>query len=818
MKLIDLTIDNIRGIPHIEIKPNGENIVIFGPNGTGKSGIVDALDFLLTGNISRFKGEGSGEIKLTKHGTHIEHEPSDAKVKATFKLGEDSRRVSLTRTMSKPGVVEGDEPAVKSRIELASKGQHVLTRKELLNFITSQPKTRAETIQTLLNINEIERVRTTLQSVKTELKRKYETAQRTHAKESAEIAAFIRSPKFTEDSVVTFINQARRQLGASPIDKINIESVKQNVYPPIVVEENTKGTLPSLKGYIENLKRINDREEIAKISGCDRELRDLIRKTGEKPHAILVLSQYELIKAGIDLIGESGNCPLCDSHFPPGELRVLLQSKLSLAKEITDLSDRTDRLRKQLAQHGQYIDTNLRHILEYLIASNIQNEFPELSTWRTSLQKFLETIELPLESLIDLPLGETMVAPLFAYDDFLKDLNKIESHLDENAPKVTPEQEAWDNLTIIEQDLRRYAQATEQLHKSELHYHRAEIVYTSFIAARDEVLTRLYEDISSRFVELYKKIHESDEGSFEANLRPSGAGLKFEVNFLDYGFYPPHALHSEGHQDSMGLCIFLALYEQLNKGLIDFVILDDVVMSIDANHRRAVSRILAREFPGVQFIITTHDKTWKNQLKADGVVKNANILEFYKWSISEGPVVNTITDIWEQINADLEKGDVPSAAATLRRGSEEFFTEVSERIEAKVPLKTNAQWDFGEVVNASVSKYKKLIKMARTSADSWNREDLVAKFDQIEGYRKKITSDTKSEEWAINPNVHYNKWANFTPDDFIPVVKAFQKLQKLFICERCGSTIFIEKNGLKETAVRCQCNDLNWNLLQKSAA
>ncbi|MDV4343296.1 AAA family ATPase [Methanoculleus sp. YWC-01] len=815
MKLIALTIDNIRGIPHIEIKPNEENFIIFGPNGTGKSGIIDALDFLLTGNISRFKGEGSGEINLAKHGTHIEHEPSEAIVKATFKLGDDSRKVSLARTMSKSSIVEGNKPAVQPLIELASKGQHVLTRKELLNFITSQPKTRAETIQTLLNINEIEKVRTTLQSVKNELKRRYEAAQHTHAKESAEIAAFIKNPKFTEDSVFTFINQVRGQLGAPPIDKVDIESVKQNVHPPTVVEKNAKGVLPPLRGYIENLRNINDHEESTGILDCDQELRSLFRKIREQPSGIPALSQYELVKKGIDLINESGNCPLCDSYFPPGELRVLLQSKLSLARETKDLLDHVDQLRERLAKHGQYIDANLRHILDYLVASEIQNEYSELSAWQTSLQKFLKTINLPLESLIDLPLEEIIIAPLFAYGDFLKDLNKIEKHLGENVPKITPEQEAWDNLTIIEQDLRRYIQAKEQLHSSELHYHRAEMVYNSFIAARDEVLTRLYEDISSRFVELYKKIHESDEDSFDANLRPSGAGLKFEVNFLDYGFFPPHALHSEGHQDSMGLCIFLALYEQLNKGLIDFVILDDVVMSIDANHRRAVSGILAREFPGVQFIITTHDKTWKNQLKADGVVKSKNILELYKWSINEGPAVNTITDIWERIDAALEKGDVPSAAATLRRGLEEFFTEVSERIEAKVPLKTNAQWDFGEVVNASMGKYKTLIKTARTSADSWDRKDLVTKFAQIEQYRKKIVSDTKSEEWAINPNVHYNKWANFTPDDFVPVVKAFQNLQKLFICDQCGSTIFVEKSDFKETAVRCQCNDLNWNLLKR---
>ena len=57
--------------------------------------------------------------------------------------------------------------------------------------------------------------------------------------------------------------------------------------------------------------------------------------------------------------------------------------------------------------------------------------------------------------------------------------------------------------------------------------------------------------------------------------------LNLEVGFYGRGTFPPHAFHSEGHQDSMGLCLYLALAERLTEGLIDLIILDDVVMSVD---------------------------------------------------------------------------------------------------------------------------------------------------------------------------------------------------------------------------------------------
>src|SRR5688572_32349307 len=41
-----------RGVRDLTINLKGENFAICGKNGTGKSGVVDALEFGLTGNIS----------------------------------------------------------------------------------------------------------------------------------------------------------------------------------------------------------------------------------------------------------------------------------------------------------------------------------------------------------------------------------------------------------------------------------------------------------------------------------------------------------------------------------------------------------------------------------------------------------------------------------------------------------------------------------------------------------------------------------------------------------------------------------------------
>ncbi|MBU4179905.1 MAG: ATP-binding protein [Actinobacteria bacterium] len=76
MRLIELDINSVRGITQLTLSPDGKNIVIYGPNGSGKSAVVDAIDFLLTGDISRLSGSGTSGISLKEHGPHIDKQPA----------------------------------------------------------------------------------------------------------------------------------------------------------------------------------------------------------------------------------------------------------------------------------------------------------------------------------------------------------------------------------------------------------------------------------------------------------------------------------------------------------------------------------------------------------------------------------------------------------------------------------------------------------------------------------------------------------------------------------------------------------------------
>src|ERR1700688_2164485 len=101
IKVLNIEVHEFRGIRTFSIDFKGENFAICGRNGTGKSGIVDALEFGLTGNISRLSGKGTGDISLREHAPHVDsrNRPDKARVKLTVKVPNFDKPVIIERSV-----------------------------------------------------------------------------------------------------------------------------------------------------------------------------------------------------------------------------------------------------------------------------------------------------------------------------------------------------------------------------------------------------------------------------------------------------------------------------------------------------------------------------------------------------------------------------------------------------------------------------------------------------------------------------------------------------------------------------------------------
>jgi hypothetical protein len=97
---------------------------------------------------------------------------------------------------------------------------------------------------------------------------------------------------------------------------------------------------------------------------------------------------------------------------------------------------------------------------------------------------------------------------------------------------------------------------------------------------------------------------------------PEDADKAIDVQLQFHGVAQesPRLTLSEGHRNSLGLCIFLAMAKR-DAAADRPLILDDVVVSLDRNHRGMIVELLEREFSGRQVILLTHEREWFSELR-----------------------------------------------------------------------------------------------------------------------------------------------------------------------------------------------------------
>ncbi len=828
MKIHSLDIKNIRGIPDLRIVPSNKSLVIYGPNGSGKSAVIDALDFLLTGRIARLVGEGTDGVTLKSHGPHIDKVADLSKVEvcAEIKIANVSELISISRKMNQASILVYDkkyQTQLAPVIELLDRGQHVFTRRELLKLITAKASTRAQEIQKILKLEDLEAIRKNLRSVFNEAKKEYNAATIRLETFKKEILVITGLPTYIASETLGYVNKQRKILGAKELTELDSTDLQKDIAP---IQSNVKSVNhEQLVMRVNSLKQTELVDMFAESKKYDEELRTILKEIRDDTEAKWDSSRHQLTIDGIALIRDSGECPLCDVEWKNEELKEYLEQRIETQKE------RQNKLKKHangISENANSIILKIGQLTELTfsvkdtkraMSSEIFKDCTNtLSEWKIKLGQLKTALVKPLDTYMEEKFDPSEIELLFSPTLIDTTLNQFETELKKLFPEATPEQTAWDNLTKLKERIKLVEDGELEVAKTSLVFNRITVLGKAYVNARDAVLDNLYDKIKNRFVGLYREMHGTDEKDFEASFTPKDAGLNLEVDFYGRGQHPPHAMHSEGHQDSMGVCLFLALSEHLNKGLIDLTILDDIVMSVDTGHRRAFCDVLANNFSDCQFIITTHDTMWANQLKSAGIVPGKQMLKFSNWDVDEGPDVHYEADMWGRIQKDLDNDDVPAAAAKLRRGMEEFSRYVCHSLKASVPYNIDDAGSLGDFMPSAIGRYSDLLKAAIKSSESWGKTKITEELKQIDTNRISIVQRTNAEQWNVNKAVHFNEWANLQKDDFVQVVEAFKDLyEQVFSCSNpsCQSVLQVTFNGATKTGVRCKCGDTNWNLVKK---
>jgi len=507
MKLIEIEIQNVRGIKDLTIRTDGKNLVIWGANGSGKSGVVDAIDFLFTGQITRLTGSGTSGITLSKHGPHIDQKAEHAKVRAILQLPGCEKPIEISRAFEDPGTLHCTEEAralLTSVLSFAERGQYVLTRRDILKYITSEPSNRAKQLQSILDLTHIEEIRKTLVKVRNDLKNDERVAkQGLDAVKGAINSTIQAATQFKAEKILQFINDNRVILGGSLLDNIGYINVREGLVPR---EPYTKGTAVSINQFAKDLNNLKQPLDDS-ITDTEIRLRHLIAEINNSLGLRKELGRLDLTNSGIDLIDESGSCPLCDYPWPEGELRSKLLARIEAAGIAKNYQQEILQLSSSLSIIANKFITSIRTIINVIVKEeSLSGTLPVLQDWLTVLNAFVSAVSDPLNKYAEFQ-AIASIGEIFDSRLFLEVADLMTDVIAAKYPSISKEQAAWDALTRLQENLKAFELAETTYTDSVNAHARAQIFCGCFESSRDNVLGALYDDIRDRLVELYSALH-----------------------------------------------------------------------------------------------------------------------------------------------------------------------------------------------------------------------------------------------------------------------------------------------------------------------
>jgi hypothetical protein len=522
------------------------------------------------------------------------------------------------------------------------------------------------------------------------------------------------------------------------------------------------------------------------------------------------LTKEQFLRSALQFI-DADACPVCDTDFAPNELKQLIEEKLKAYQKALKTKGELEQAILPIINSMQQFAKALKGVEDYGSLLEPKIDATQITNYRATEAETIKTIQklIPFTEVIAL-LASTTTLP--------KNIQEVIENISNaiaKIPEPTEQDVAKEYLIRCEEHLNMHKEISSRHKKSQDQATISKKIFETYTKTSTDFLNEIYQKVEKDFSEYYRLVNHDDEGSFTAKLVPSMGKLGFDVDFYGRGHFPPGAYHSEGHQDGMGLCLYLALMKHLEGALFSFAVLDDVLMSVDSGHRREVCNLLKAKFPDTQFVLTTHDEIWLRHMKSVGLIARKGSIHFRKWQIDQGPTEWDDRDIWSEINDAIAKDDIRNASALLRHYLEYISAEICHQLKAPVEFNGDNQFDLGDLLPAAIGKYKSLLREAKAAANSWNKQDLVLKIASIESEFNNKMAAQEVERWQVNSAVHYNHWATLKKNDFEPVARAYHDLINAFHCSDCSSLMYlIPPKGNRDT-LRCQCGSFNLNLRPK---
>jgi Protein of unknown function (DUF2813) len=287
-----------------------------------------------------------------------------------------------------------------------------------------------------------------------------------------------------------------------------------------------------------------------------------------------------------------------------------------------------------------------------------------------------------------------------------------------------------------------------------------------------ELLADVLQSASEQLTVSFSSISESDfvkKIEIEAGSE-TDVSLKVRLSLSNNRSVAPEAILSESNLDLLALLLFTAIAKAASfQGQGKVLVLDDVVQSVDAPLRGALFEFLLDDLAEWQFLITTHDRLWREQLidLFRAVGKPVEGFEISSWSFETGPVLRgALGPKRDQLNRAIEEDDAIAICSRAGMLLEEFLQ--------------NASWRFGiAIIRKKGDRY--------TLGDLWG--PVRTRLREI-GLEEATDAVSRRVRLRNLVGAHYVEWAQtFADAEARQFALAVLALMDSVVCRQCGGWI-----------------------------
>lgn len=774
----------------------GKSILLFGENGSGKSSFVDALEKLFTGKVSTLDGRAQG-LSSDRHGPHIRSEGYPLRIAVTF---DDPASTTFTQG-SDPGSLPNE---ICRYVDSARENLYILRRRQVMEFIDSQPRERYGMLRPFLPLSGIEDM---------------ENALRT-ARERAEAAA-----QQTKQELNRLANQLRRELSLPGSSQALSEGDVTEVVSQALERvghariHHIRDLASAIHGLDDALAPFGDLTRQSRLSNVGRLLEQLCDTLfspalSQFGPALETLRAHEaqearvfyeaVLEQGIRWIQEENRrtCPLCENGIQPEEIVVRVRQRLEAMHQVLDL-------RRQAQQALEQVRQTVRSALDILERTTREVALMAKED-RGQLQEILGELSVVLREagenvsadLRDLNVeGNRKLSQSMQRDSLVRQRLGAEQERLQHSLKSLPSADAAQGLLSV-RNMIAHVMATwvelERVQQSVSECEQQAAVALSLHedarTARKEEVQRIFDELSEDINRFYTTLHpDESHGGIRLEVREVGQGsANLKGNFYDRLDEDPRAYYSDAHLDTLGLSIFLALRRWFRKQLpgFDLLVLDDVLTSVDTNHAIRFSELLLQEFQDYQILLTTHDRIWFEHLRdiqARCRVANNFINKIiHKWTIDEGPDIREPEDERQELDRLISDGSAEQIATMSGRLLEHILQEMRYALRLGIQAKRGEQYEIGDLWPAFYATVKK------------NYPKLYE--------RSRMTLEALDVRWPLRNwiGAHRNNWARNVPRNAaIELANSVLELFDLVFCGSCRRFITPSATPLGQLACRC---------------